>query len=125
MSIDDLDLAAPKVEPICEELGLSEQVTERAKQFAENADLKHPINKSPTAVAAASVYLASVLHNEKRTQREIEAVADTSAVSIRNAYPRIAEHEDIPLARNLPENGRDDGQRSPNRLFAKLREVLE
>lgn len=124
MSTEDLDLAKPKVEPICEDLGLSEQVTKRAEQFAENADLKHPINKSPTSVAAASVYLAAFLLNEKRTQGEIEEVADTTAVSIRNAYPRIAEHEDIPLARNLTENDRDDGQRSPNRFFAKLKEVL-
>ncbi|MDY7083308.1 MAG: transcription initiation factor IIB 3, partial [Halobacteria archaeon] len=41
--------------------------------------------------AAAAVYLASILTNDKRTQNQIASVADVTEVTIRNRYQEQAE----------------------------------
>jgi len=42
--------------------------------------------KSPTGYAAAAIYAASLLCNEKKTQREVADVAQVTEVTIRNRY---------------------------------------
>ncbi len=42
--------------------------------------------KGPRGVAAASLYIASVLLDERRTQREVSNMVDVSEVTIRNRY---------------------------------------
>jgi transcription initiation factor TFIIB len=42
--------------------------------------------KSPTGFAAAAIYAASLLCNQKRTQREVAEVANVTEVTIRNRY---------------------------------------
>lgn len=46
--------------------------------------------RSPTGFAAAAVYYASILANEKRTQHEVGEVANVSEVTIRNTYQEQA-----------------------------------
>ena len=47
--------------------------------------------KGPTGVAAAAIYIASVLVGEKRTQREIADLTGITEVTIRNRQKEIAE----------------------------------
>jgi transcription initiation factor TFIIB len=42
--------------------------------------------KSPIGMAAATLYISSIIHNEPRTQREIAEVTDVTEVTIRNIY---------------------------------------
>jgi transcription initiation factor TFIIB len=51
--------------------------------------------RGPTGIAAASIYIASVLCGERRTQREVAEVAGVTEVTIRNRYKEIAEKLDI------------------------------
>ena len=51
--------------------------------------------RGPTGIAAASIYIASVLCGERRTQREVAEVAGVTEVTIRNRYKELAEKLDI------------------------------
>jgi transcription initiation factor TFIIB len=48
-------------------------------------------------MAAASLYIASVLCGERRTQREIADVAGVTEVTIRNRYKEITKKLDIAI----------------------------
>lgn len=95
-------------------LGLSEVVGETAAGLAGRALATHPINRAPSSIAAASIYLSGLQHGEHASQAEVAAVADTTPVSIRATYPEIAYHEDIDLPHNSPTNGR--GGRPPTSM---------
>lgn len=45
--------------------------------------------RGPTGIAAASLYVAALLNNEKRTQREVADVAGVTEVTIRNRYKEL------------------------------------
>ncbi|MFT4909156.1 MAG: transcription initiation factor TFIIB, partial [Natronomonas sp.] len=47
----------------------------------------------PVGLAAAAVYAASLLTNEKTTQAAVSEVADISEVTIRNRYHELLEAE--------------------------------
>ncbi|MGC8953719.1 MAG: transcription initiation factor IIB [Desulfurococcus sp.] len=51
--------------------------------------------KSPTSLAAAAVYLAGILTNNKRNQVEVAETVGLSDVAIRNAYGSIIKDVDI------------------------------
>ena len=89
----ELDLASDRVDEIADELDLSDRVTERANELAEAADFEYPINRSPNVVAAASVYLAGVLYNEKRYQHEISEIVDVSEAAIGSCNQELLKHE--------------------------------
>jgi len=75
----------------CDELDLSKKSEKRAIQILEKAmDFGLHSGKSPSAFAAASVYSASLLCNEGRTQMEVADVAMVSVSTIRTRY-----HEQI------------------------------
>jgi len=69
------------------ELGLSEEAQAKANEIIQTtAEAGLLSGKSPTGFAAAAIYAASLLCNEKRTQREVAAVAQVTEVTIRNRY---------------------------------------
>ena len=45
--------------------------------------------RGPTGIAAAALYVAALLHGEKRTQREVADVAGVTEVTIRNRYKEL------------------------------------
>ncbi|HJK73088.1 MAG TPA: transcription initiation factor IIB, partial [Methanocorpusculum sp.] len=51
----------------------------------------------PTGVAAAAIYISSILSGERRTQREVADVAGVTEVTIRNRYKELAEQLDIEI----------------------------
>jgi len=81
-------------------LGLSEESEMRARQLLQNAKEQGVHSgKSPVGLAAAAVYAAALLTNEKTTQAAVSEVADISEVTIRNRYHELLEAEqDIPVA---------------------------
>jgi transcription initiation factor TFIIB len=77
------------------DLELSEEVERRARELLSTAKEKGVHSgKSPVGLAAAAVYAASLLSNEKVTQNEVSEVANISEVTIRNRYHELLEAED-------------------------------
>src|SRR6056297_2831188 len=77
------------------DLELSEEVERRARQLLQNAKEQGVHSgKSPVGLAAAAVYAASLLTNEKVTQSEVSDVANISEVTIRNRYHELLEAEE-------------------------------
>ena len=74
------------------ELGLSEEAERRARELLQAAkkDGLHS-GKSPVGLAAAAIYAAALLTNEKVTQSEVSKVTDVSEVTIRNRYKELLE----------------------------------
>jgi len=76
------------------DLDLSDESERRARELLRNAkEAGIHSGKSPVGLAAASVYAASLLTNEKVTQSEVSDVANISEVTIRNRYHELLEAE--------------------------------
>lgn len=54
---------------------------------AENSELTS--GRGPTGIAAAALYVAALINNEKRTQREVADIAGVTEVTIRNRYKEL------------------------------------
>ncbi|WP_396612465.1 transcription initiation factor IIB family protein [Haloferax sp. S1W] len=77
------------------ELGLSDEAERQARQLLRGAkDTGVHSGKSPVGLAAAAVYAAALLTNEKVTQSQVSEVADISEVTIRNRYKELLEVQD-------------------------------
>jgi transcription initiation factor TFIIB len=76
------------------DLELSDEAENRARKLLQNAKEQGVHSgKSPVGLAAAAVYAASLLTNEKTTQAAVSEVADISEVTIRNRYHELLEAE--------------------------------
>ncbi|QIB73626.1 transcription initiation factor IIB [Halogeometricum borinquense] len=77
------------------ELGLNDESERHARQLLRTAKEQgiHS-GKSPVGLAAAAIYAASLLANEKVTQSEVSEVANISEVTIRNRYHELLEAEE-------------------------------
>ncbi len=89
----ELNLGIKPVDPkkyvprFCSELQLPEQVQLKATDIIETTAEQGLLSgKSPTGFAAAAIYAASLLCDDKRTQREVAGVAQVTEVTIRNRY---------------------------------------
>ena len=82
----------------CSELKLSSDVQAKTLEILKEAANKELTSgRGPTGIAAASLYMASVLCGERRTQREIAEIAGVTEVTIRNRYKELSEKLDIEL----------------------------
>ena len=80
----------------CSELKLSSDVQAKTMEILQEATRRELTSgRGPTGIAAASLYIASVLCGERRTQREVAEVAGVTEVTIRNRYKELAEKLDI------------------------------
>ncbi|WP_137290160.1 transcription initiation factor IIB [Natronorubrum halophilum] len=77
------------------DLELSDETERRARTLLSTAKEQgiHS-GKSPVGLAAASVYAAALLTNEKVTQNDVSEVASISEVTIRNRYHELLEAEE-------------------------------
>ncbi len=80
----------------CSELKLSNDVQVKTLDIlrcAANQELTS--GRGPTGLAAATLYIASVLCGERRTQREVADIAGVTEVTIRNRYKELVEKLEI------------------------------
>src|SRR5256712_11855413 len=78
------------VSRFCSELKLTGEVQSPAVEILKEAqDKELTSGRGPTGVAAAAIYIASILCNERRTQREVADVAGVTEVTIRNRYKEL------------------------------------
>jgi len=74
------------------ELDVSDEAERQALELLEiGKDQLIHVGKNPVGLAAAAVYAAPLLCNEKVTQTEVAGVADVSEVTIRNRYQELLE----------------------------------
>jgi len=86
------------VSRFCSELHLSHDVkTKTIKILNKAVENKLTSGRGPVGMAAASLYIASVLCGERRTQHEIAYVTGVTEVTIRNRYKDLAEKLDIDI----------------------------
>lgn len=82
----------------CSRLDLSNDVQIKTIEILRKASQKELTSgRGPTGLAAASLYIASVLCGERRTQREVAEVAGVTEVTIRNRYKELAKKLDIDI----------------------------
>ncbi|MCO8246249.1 transcription initiation factor IIB 2, partial [Haladaptatus sp. AB643] len=97
----EIEPADPKsyVPRFASELDLSDETERRARSLLDTATKKglHS-GKSPVGLAAAAVYAAALLTNEKVTQSEVSDVANISEVTIRNRYHELLDAEEGTIA---------------------------
>ncbi|MFC7007039.1 transcription initiation factor IIB [Halalkalicoccus salilacus] len=80
----------------CSELETSDEVRTKANEIIDTTAKEGLLSgKSPTGYAAAAIYAASLLCNEKKTQREVADVAHVTEVTIRNRYQEQIEVMEI------------------------------
>lgn len=71
-------------------LKLTAETQSKAVEILEMArDIELTSGRGPTGIAAAALYVASLIHGEKRTQREVADVAGVTEVTIRNRYKEL------------------------------------
>ncbi|MFC6825345.1 transcription initiation factor IIB [Halopelagius fulvigenes] len=77
------------------DLDLSDEAEREARRLLRNAkESGIHSGKSPVGLAAAAVYAAALLTNEKVTQSQVSDVASISEVTIRNRYKELLEADD-------------------------------
>lgn len=82
----------------CSGLNLKGEVQSRAVEILRQAGERELTSgRGPTGVAAAAIYISSILGGERRTQREVAEVAGVTEVTIRNRYKELAEKLDIEI----------------------------
>jgi len=80
----------------CSKLKLSGDVQAKTLEILKKAaERELTSGRGPTGIAAAALYIASVLCGERRTQREVADVAGVTEVTIRNRYKELAGKLDI------------------------------
>jgi transcription initiation factor TFIIB len=83
---------------ICSDLKTSQQVKKKTVEILNESIEKEIISgRGPVSVAAAAIYISTVLCGEKRTQREVAIVAGVTEVTIRNRYKELVKRLDIDI----------------------------
>lgn len=82
----------------CSQLHLNTEVQTKSLEILKEAtDKELTSGRGPTGLAAAAIYMASVLCCDRRTQNEIANVAGVTEVTIRNRYKELSKKLDIDL----------------------------
>jgi transcription initiation factor TFIIB len=74
----------------CSELNLGPDVEQKALEILKQMEANSStVGKGPTGIAAAAIYIASILCGKKRTQEEIANVSGVTEVTLRNRFKDI------------------------------------
>lgn len=80
------------------ELNISEQSQAKAIRIVEESkDAGLNSGKGPGGIAAAALYISTLLDNEKKSQRDIAEVAGITEVTLRNRYKELSENLNLAL----------------------------
>lgn len=100
-NLEDLARTPDLVTDCCAELNrdIPDAFRTQAIEYARRAELEHPINRAPSTMAAAAIYLTGLNRDTRISQEPIADAIGVSEVALRNCYPEIADAEDITLSR--------------------------
>jgi len=77
-------------------LHLSPKTQNAALKILKKAEISELTSgRGPAGIAAAALYVAALLNDEKKTQREVADVAGITEVTIRNRYKELLERLDL------------------------------
>jgi transcription initiation factor TFIIB len=72
------------------DLGLEGRTVRKATEIVKNARKQRiTIGKDPGGIAGAALYIAGILEEDRRTQREVAKVSRVTEVTIRNRYKEL------------------------------------
>ncbi len=98
LMLKDLSIQMPKpnaqlrVPKIAARVGVGEKTQQTAVDILRKAErIRTTAGKDPMGLAAAALYIACVINNEKRTQKMIAEAAGVTEVTIRNRYKGLKE----------------------------------
>jgi transcription initiation factor TFIIB len=88
-----IGLASPHeyIPRFCDQLGVGLSVQSQSYRILEEVGSEAMVSRGPTGIAAASIYLAGMLQDNTRTQREVASVAGVTEVTIRNRFKELCE----------------------------------
>ncbi len=96
--LKELDLRMPVADPIksvsriANKAGVSEKTKRRAIEILRRAsETGSAAGKDPMGLAAAALYIASVMENENKTQKDMAEASGVTEVTIRNRYKTLKE----------------------------------
>jgi len=97
--VRELNVKIPIADPIdfvpriASALGLSGKVIKKAMEILEEAKKRGlTAGKDPAGLAAAAVYTAAQLYDERRTQKDVARVAGVTEVTVRNRYKELIQY---------------------------------
>lgn len=77
-------------------LHLSPKAQNEALKILKRADISELTSgRGPAGIAAAALYVAALINDEKKTQREVADVAGITEVTIRNRYKELIDRLDL------------------------------
>jgi len=77
-------------------LHLSPKTQNEALKILKKADISELTSgRGPAGIAAAALYVAALINDEKKTQREVADVAGITEVTIRNRYKELIDRLDL------------------------------
>lgn len=83
---------------VAEQLKLTGDVVKTAIEILQKAKKAGlTAGKDPAGLAAAAVYVASLLHGDNRTQKDFAVAAGVTEVTVRNRYKELAKALDIKI----------------------------
>jgi transcription initiation factor TFIIB len=104
----ELDLTMPIDDPlqyvskIASKVGLNQKTQNIALELLQKAKQRKALTgKGPAGVAAAALYIASILSEEKITQKKLAHAANVTEVTVRNRYKGLDESLGLKLRRTL------------------------
>ncbi len=104
--VEKLGLRMPVSEPanyvprFITQLGLPGKVQRRVLEILENAKKQRSLitGRDPRGLAAAAIYIASILEDSRVTQRDIAMAAGVTEVTVRNRYKELVKRLNITMA---------------------------
>ena len=86
----------------CRKLELDEDIERKALEMLQLIEEQGLTSgRGPTGMAAAIIYITSLLAGDNRTQSEVATVAGVTEVTIRNRYKEVANHLDIDITNKI------------------------
>ena len=86
----------------CRKLELDEDIERKALEMLQLIEEQGLTSgRGPTGMAAAIIYITSLLEGDNRTQSDVAAVAGVTEVTIRNRYKEVADHLDIDISKQM------------------------
>lgn len=102
----ELDIHIPPTNPshyvsrFGSDLNISGETQTKAMELIKKArEEKLTSGKGPTGIAAAAIYIASMMTGERRTQKEVAEAAHVTEVTVRNRYKELTEKLDLEVDR--------------------------
>ena len=83
--------ASDYIDRFCSDLGLAQQCKTLCSEWMEEIKrLELDSGRGPVGIAAALIYMASIVTGQNRTQREIAETTNVTEVTIRNRYKELS-----------------------------------